>query len=210
MNPYPMPGIRFLKESQLGEDSLHSLLISLLRGLAAIEVAAAHLRAGFFPGLRTLDNPALWYQGLSFLTGFAHQAVVVFFLISGWLVGGSLLNKLGQPRAIKSYAIDRVTRLWTVLLPTFVLILASGIVTGVIDPHAPDFSRVNDYSVTALLGNLFGPTFRGSTITRSPPSSAICSGCKPSSCRNSAGTSRFGACPTKRGTTLCFPCWSCA
>lgn len=156
MNPHPMPGIVFLKESQLGEDSLHSLLISMLRGLAAIEVAAAHLRAGFFPGLRTMDNPALWYQALAFLTGFAHQAVVVFFLISGWLVGGSLLNKLGQPHAIKMYAIDRVTRLWTVLLPTFVLILATGIVSGTIDPHTPDFSRANDYSATALIGNLFG------------------------------------------------------
>ncbi|HEX8613800.1 MAG TPA: acyltransferase family protein [Telluria sp.] len=156
MNPHPMPSIRFLKESQLGEDSLHSVLISLLRGLAAIEVAAAHLRAGFFPGLRTLENPALWYQALAFLTGFAHQAVVVFFLISGWLVGGSLLNKLGQPHAIKAYAIDRVTRLWTVLIPTFVLILATGIVSGVIDPHTPDFSRANEYSASALIGNLFG------------------------------------------------------
>jgi peptidoglycan/LPS O-acetylase OafA/YrhL len=156
MNPHPIPGIRLLKQSQLGDDSLHSLLISLLRGLAAIEVAAAHLRAGFFPGLRELDNPALWYQALAFLTGFAHQAVVLFFLISGWLVGGSLLNKLGQPRAFAAYAIDRATRLWTVLLPTFVLILASGIVSGAIDPRAPDFSRANAYSATALAGNLLG------------------------------------------------------
>ncbi|ATQ77792.1 hypothetical protein CR152_27290 [Massilia violaceinigra] len=156
MNSHPMPSIRFLKESQLGEDSWHSLLISLLRGLAAIQVAAAHLRSEFFPGLRTLENPALWYQGLAFLTGFAHQAVVVFFLISGWLVGGSLLNKLGQPQAIRLYAIDRITRLWTVLLPTFVLILAAGIASGVIDPRAPDFSPANDYSVAALAGNLVG------------------------------------------------------
>ncbi|MDQ1923279.1 acyltransferase family protein [Massilia pseudoviolaceinigra] len=156
MNSHPMPSIRFLKESQLGEDSWHSLLISLLRGLAAIQVAAAHLRSEFFPGLRTLENPALWYQGLAFLTGFAHQAVVVFFLISGWLVGGSLLNKLGQPQAIRLYAIDRITRLWTVLLPTFVLILATGIASGVIDPRAPDFSPGNDYSVAALAGNLVG------------------------------------------------------
>ncbi|MDQ1832174.1 acyltransferase family protein [Massilia scottii] len=156
MNSHPMPSIRFLKESQLGEDSWHSLLISLLRGLAAIQVAAAHLRSEFFPGLRTLENPALWYQGLAFLTGFAHQAVVVFFLISGWLVGGSLLNKLGQPQAITLFAIDRITRLWTVLLPTFVLILAAGIASGVIDPRAPDFSPANDYSVAALAGNLVG------------------------------------------------------
>ncbi|MCY0910729.1 acyltransferase family protein [Massilia antarctica] len=156
MNAHAMPSIRFLKQSQLGEDSCHSLLISLLRGLAAIEVAAAHLRNEFFPGLRTLEHPALWYQALAFLTGFAHQAVVVFFLISGWLVGGSLLNKLGQPQAMQLYAIDRVTRLWTVLIPTFMLILTAGMVSGAIDPRAPDFSPANAYSASALAGNLFG------------------------------------------------------
>ena len=84
-----MPRLRLLPESQLGEDSYHSILISALRGLAALQVAAAHLRAEFFPGLRSLENPMLWYQALSFFTGFAHQAVLVFFLISGYLVGGT-------------------------------------------------------------------------------------------------------------------------
>jgi len=155
--PVPrLPRLRLLPQSQLGEDSYHSLLISLLRGLAAVQVAAAHLRAEFMPGLRSLDNPALWYQGLAFFTGFAHQAVVVFFLISGWLVGGSLLNKRGQPEALKLYAIDRITRLWTVLVPTFALILAIGILTGSIDPLTADFSRENAYSATALAGNLLG------------------------------------------------------
>jgi len=150
------PRLQFLPHSQLGEDSWHSLLISMLRGLAAIEVAAAHLRAQFYPGLRTVTDPTLWFQGLSFLTGFAHQAVVVFFLISGWLVGGSLLNKLGQPDAIKLYAIDRISRLWTVLVPTFVLIMAIGIVTSAIEARTADFSATNEYSVLALLGNLAG------------------------------------------------------
>lgn len=148
------PRLRVMPQSQLGEDSWHSLLISLLRGMAALQVAAAHLRAEFMPGLRSLEQPALWYQALAFLTGFAHQAVVVFFLISGWLVGGSLLNKRTEPDAIKLYAIDRITRLWTVLLPTFLLILALGILTGQIDPRTADFSRDNPYSLTALVGNL--------------------------------------------------------
>lgn len=156
MTTHQFPRLRLLPQSQLGEDSYHSLLISLLRGLAALQVAAAHLRAEFMPGLRSLDNPTLWYQGLAFATGFAHQAVVVFFLISGWLVGGSLLNKRGQPEAIKLYAIDRITRLWTVLVPTFALVLALGILTGSIDPRTADFSPDNPYSATALLGNLFG------------------------------------------------------
>ncbi len=156
MNRPTLPRLRLLPESQLGDDSWHSVLISALRGLAALQVAAAHLRAEFFPSLRSLDNPALWYQALAFFTGFAHQAVLVFFLISGWLVGGSLLNKLGQRDALKLYAIDRVSRLWTVLIPTFVLILAFGIMTGALDPRNADFSPANPFSVTALAGNLAG------------------------------------------------------
>ena len=156
MNPTSPPAVRFLNESQLGQNSWHSLLISLLRGVAAIQVAAAHLRAEFFPGLRTLENPTLWYQGLAFLTGFAHQGVIVFFVISGWLVGGSLLNKLGQPEALKLYAIDRITRLWTVLIPTFILIIAFGIISGEIDPRVADFSASNEFSVLSFLGNLLG------------------------------------------------------
>lgn len=162
-----LPRLRLLHHSQLGEDSYHSVLISLLRGLAALQVAAAHLRAEFFPGLRTLDDPALWYQALAFATGFAHQAVLVFFLISGWLVGGSFLNKRGQPGAVKLYAIDRVTRLWTVLVPTFLMILAFGIVSGTLAPGSADFAADNPYSVAAFAGNLLGlqtivvPTFGG-------------------------------------------------
>ncbi|MES2900885.1 MAG: acyltransferase [Pseudomonadota bacterium] len=156
MRAHHWPRLRLLPHSQLGEDSWHSLLISMLRGLAAIEVAAAHLRAQFYPGLRTVADPTLWFQALSFVTGFAHQAVVVFFLISGWLVGGSLLNKLGQPDAIKLYALDRLSRLWTVLVPTFVLILAIGIVTSALEPRSADFSATNEFSALSLLGNLAG------------------------------------------------------
>lgn len=150
--------IEWQASSQLDNTSLRSLTISLLRGLAAIEVAAAHLRAEIFPGLRELGNPPLAYQLLAFATGFAHQAVVVFFVISGWLVGGSLLNKLasGAPTPLRSYAVDRCSRLWTVLLPALLLMLAVGAVTGAIDTGTPDAARANAYSLTAFVGNLFG------------------------------------------------------
>jgi peptidoglycan/LPS O-acetylase OafA/YrhL len=148
--------INWQRQSQLSEDSMHSLLISLLRGLAALQVAVAHLRAEMFPSLRSVADPTLYYQGLAFVTGFAHQAVVVFFLISGWLVGGSLLNKIGQPQALHSYAIDRLTRMWTVLIPTSLLMLLIGWVVGQVEPAVMDFSTDNDFSVLSFLGNLLG------------------------------------------------------
>jgi peptidoglycan/LPS O-acetylase OafA/YrhL len=143
------------------------MLISLMRGLAALQVAAAHLRAEMFPGLREIVGPPIYYQALAFATGFAHQAVVVFFLISGWLVGGSLLNKLDRANASTgaatddaspwlAYAIDRLTRLWTVLVPALCLMLLVGVVTHAADPARADVSTVNEYSAAAFIGNLVG------------------------------------------------------
>ena len=144
------------RQSQLSEDSMQSLLMNLLRGLASLQVAAAHLRAEIYPGLRNLDEPGFAYMALAFFTGFAHQAVMVFFLISGWLVGGSLLNKMGQPRALRSYAIDRATRLWTVLLPTFFLMIGIGLITGAAAPEPAGFGVPGEFSAGTFVGNLLG------------------------------------------------------
>lgn len=156
-------GIR-LCEPEPGDDTCQSLLISLLRGLCAIQVAAAHLRAEFFPGLRAIAEPSLAYQGLAFFTGFAHQAVVLFFLISGWLVGGSLMAKIGRPQALQAYAIDRLSRLWTVLIPTFLLMLLFGVLAGQLLPNTIDYSRSNSYSLLSFAGNLVGLQ----TVTMAP------------------------------------------
>lgn len=151
-----LPTVRWQAHGSLGDHPLQSLTIAALRGLAALQVAAAHLRAEVYPGLRTIEEPGLAYLGFAFLTGFAHQAVVVFFLISGWLVGGSLLNRMGQPRALAHYAIDRLTRLWTVLVPTLALILIIGLAVGKLVPGPVDVAANNEFSATSFIGNLLG------------------------------------------------------
>jgi len=156
MNPASAPRVSLLGKTNLDESCQHSLLISALRTCAALQVLATHLRGEFYPSLRTVSEPALWYQALAFLTGFGHLSVVIFFLLSGWLVGGSVLNKLGQPRLLASYAIDRVTRLWIVLIPGFVLTLVLGTVTGSVDPTRVSYAPDDAYSLTTFLGNLFG------------------------------------------------------
>lgn len=156
MDANNMLRLSFQRQSNLGDDCWHSVLISLLRGLAAFIVAAGHLRSEMYPGLRTVTDPSLWFKGFAFVTGFGHQAVMVFFVISGWLVGGSLLNKFGQPGAVTNYAIDRVTRLWTVLIPTFGLTLLFGLGTGVLLPDYFDFWSANKFSALTLGGNLLG------------------------------------------------------
>ena len=144
------PRLRWLPDGKLGDDTWLAVLLSLLRGLAALEVAAAHLRAQLFPGLRQLAQPALWYQLLAFVTGFAHQAVVVFFVLSGWLVGGSLLQRAGQPHALRDYAIDRLSRLWSVLIPAMALMCCLAAANGQLHDAG------SSYSLATALGNLLG------------------------------------------------------
>jgi peptidoglycan/LPS O-acetylase OafA/YrhL len=157
MSDTHLPSIHWQRQSQLDSTTGCSLLISLMRGLAALQVAAAHLRAEMFPGLREIASPPVYYQMLAFATGFAHQAVLLFFVISGWLVGGSLLNKLAQDASPwRAYAIDRLTRLWTVLVPALLLMLCVGVLTGTVDPARADFSTASEYSATAFAGNLVG------------------------------------------------------
>lgn len=151
-----MPKITILGKTNLQEDSWHSMLISLLRGLAALVVAAAHLRAQVYPGFAEVVKPPLLFQGLAFSAGFAYLAVIVFFVLSGWLVGGSFLNKLDSDRAFQNYMIDRVSRLWVVLVPTFLVALLAGAAVGIVNPAHVSFSTSEPYSVSAFLGNMIG------------------------------------------------------
>jgi peptidoglycan/LPS O-acetylase OafA/YrhL len=151
-----MPKITILEKTNLQEDCWHSMLISLLRGLAALVVAAAHLRAQMYPGFGTVTNPPLLFQGLAFGAGFAYLAVIVFFVLSGWLVGGSFLNKLDSDRTFQNYTIDRVSRLWVVLVPTFLVVLLAGAAVGAIDTARVSFSTSEPYSMSAFFGNIIG------------------------------------------------------
>jgi len=156
MRFFSIPRITFQLRTQVDELDWHSILISLLRGTAAIVVATAHLRAAVYPSLRAVSDAPVWFKLLAFICGFAHQAVLVFFVISGWLVGGSLLNRMRDPHAIASYAIDRVTRLWTVLIPTFLLTLLIAFGLDAINHGELDLSSTNPYSATVFAGNLVG------------------------------------------------------
>jgi peptidoglycan/LPS O-acetylase OafA/YrhL len=149
--------ISVLRKTNLNPDYAHSGLISLLRGLAAIEVASAHLRAQFFPAFGAIKDVSLWFQVFAFFTGFSHDAVVLFFLLSGWLVGGSFLNKIGEPNALKFYAIDRVTRLWIVLIPTFIitLLFAIAICGSNLGANSVELTG-HAFSVSTFVGNMLG------------------------------------------------------
>lgn len=94
------------------------------RWIAALAVCVAHLRNLLFPdaGSGVVLNEA--GKTFYFFTLFGTQAVVAFFVISGLLVGGSVVRLCKERRfEVKSYALDRITRLYVVLVPAITLSL---------------------------------------------------------------------------------------
>ena len=90
--------------TRLGEGlSLH---LDTLRLLAAAEVVVFHLAR-----LKT-GVPLAWWNA------FGHEAVVIFFVLSGFVIRSAADGRDRDPRV---YAVSRVTRVWSVALPCLAL-----------------------------------------------------------------------------------------
>lgn len=94
------------------------LWLDLVRGLSAVVVCAHHLRAALFVTYSQLPESSWFQKAFYFGTSLGHQAVMVFFVLSGFFVGGSILQKRHDFRWMP-YATARLTRLWVVLIPAF-------------------------------------------------------------------------------------------
>ena len=140
------------------------LRLDLIRGLAALLVTMGHLRAVLF-----VDQPLLVESGLLtkifyLATSLGHQSVIVFFVLSGYLVGGSVLTA-GRQFSFHAYMHARLARLWVVLVPCLGL---TWVVDQFISSWAPDVlkglyaeqwhlgPRVGEFdnSLSAFLGNV--------------------------------------------------------
>ena len=98
--------------------------LDCLRGLAALLVCLEHLRAFLFVPFAQLKSPNLPERAFYFVTGLGHQAVMIFFVLSGFLVGGSVISARQTGRwSWTGYALRRLSRLWMVLIPALLLTL---------------------------------------------------------------------------------------
>ncbi len=96
-------------------------LLDGVRGFSALLVMLGHLRSFLFVDYPLLVHPSYLQRAFYFVTGFGHQAVVIFFVLSGYFVGGSVLQSCGAGKfKWRSYAVTRLSRLWTVLVPALV------------------------------------------------------------------------------------------
>ena len=97
-------------------------LVDLTRAAAAIVVVAEHVRAFVFVNFGETVHPSWTWKAFYFVTGLGHQAVMVFFVLSGFLVGGHVYTSIVEAKwSWAKYLVKRLTRLWIVLLPALML-----------------------------------------------------------------------------------------
>ena len=92
----------------------HYYWLDALRFIAAFMVLLSHARNTFFPAYA--DLPAgqhnIFSMAFTMFCRMGHEAVIVFFVLSGFLVGGRGLERIqGGSMNVGSYAIDRFARI---------------------------------------------------------------------------------------------------
>jgi peptidoglycan/LPS O-acetylase OafA/YrhL len=96
--------------------------LDALRGFAAFSVLLNHWRDAFYVDYSALPHHNLLFAIAYLATGLGHQWVIVFFVMSGYLVGGSVLRSINTGKwSWRGYMLARMTRLYIVLLPALLL-----------------------------------------------------------------------------------------
>jgi peptidoglycan/LPS O-acetylase OafA/YrhL len=99
-----------------------SAFLDCLRWVSALAVLAGHIRAFVFLPYPQLQSPGVLLKVFYWTTGFGHQAVLVFFVLSGFLVGGGVVDKIRSDRFHwTDYLSNRLSRLYPVLIAALLL-----------------------------------------------------------------------------------------
>jgi len=130
----------------INKTNTHYPWLDLTRFIAAFMVLSCHARGGAFVeyGLLSAEqqNPLIF--GFFSVTRLGHEAVLAFFVLSGFLVGGKVIQRLKEGTFdIKSYTIDRIVRIFLPLICALLLIVVVNLIM-----RQPN-------NILQLIGNLF-------------------------------------------------------
>ena len=139
----------------------HDLYLDWLRGLAALLVFLTHVRGGFFVKWSDLDASSQNFLNyfLFVVTRLGREAVVVFFVLSGFLVGGQAIQELRNRRySLSKYLVARVSRLYTVVVPALFLTAVFDVLHGVwgSSTHGLRSFLINLFFLQDILGPVYG------------------------------------------------------
>lgn len=151
-----------------------SSVIDASRWIAALMVAVSHVHHLVLANFSDVRQKNLLWKAFYFFGSFGTEAVIIFFVVSGYLVGGLTAERflsrspVGSPPTISGYFIQRFARIYTVLLPA----LCVGLVLDLAGYHFFDatqlYSNSSQYHTTSLDLNIAGSldltTFLGNVL----------------------------------------------
>lgn len=149
-----------------GSDSIASISLDLLRGLAAVLVLGGHLRSLFFVSYEKVLRPNIITNFFYFLTGLGHESVIIFFVLSGYLISSSVIRNIRNNQwSWRNYFINRLTRLYIVLVPAIILgalwdqlginiLHVESLYNGKMAESILNFSVIYMSTISTALGNL--------------------------------------------------------
>ena len=138
--------------------AMHLNWVDWARFLAAFAVVLTHARSSVW--VNWGDLPSTERTPLAYLvytvSRFGHEAVIVFFVLSGYLVGGKLIERVRQGTLDPTrYAIDRATRIYVPYLPALAL-------SGFAWWFTSNQVSLSDFILNvAQLQQVFAPSFAG-------------------------------------------------
>lgn len=95
-----------------------SVLLDLVRGIAAFLVLVSHWKIMFFLDFHKIPSHRIWFAIPYAICEAGHQAVLIFFVMSGYLISGSVFRSSKRGKwQWRSYLTHRFVRLWVVLIP---------------------------------------------------------------------------------------------
>jgi peptidoglycan/LPS O-acetylase OafA/YrhL len=153
---------------QMNPGKTYFPLLDVLRGPAALLVFAEHWRNLLFKDFAEAVNPGPVMKLFYLFTGAGHEAVMLFFVLSGCVIAHVIYGLHERGRwSWRGYLSARLTRLWIVLIPALLLTafwdrIGMWIAAGKQSIYVGDgFGNILNQSVAALsdpavfLGNVF-------------------------------------------------------
>jgi peptidoglycan/LPS O-acetylase OafA/YrhL len=134
--------------NQFDKERKSLIALDLMRGLAALIVLTSHLRGDTFVPYGELPTLQHGIATMAFfaVTRLGGLGVLAFFVLSGFLVGGQVISRVRNGSFnIRSYAIDRTTRIYIPLIPACIVAV---VIDGLFFHRSPN--------VAELAGNMVG------------------------------------------------------
>jgi peptidoglycan/LPS O-acetylase OafA/YrhL len=159
-----MPGVT--QASVPFSATIASVLLDAARAAAALLVLISHWRNAFFVDFADVHSFRTIALVPYIIAGAGHQAVIIFFVLSGYLVGGTTLRSLRKGEwSWKRYLTHRLVRLWMVLIPALLLGLLWDTI-GIRMSLSPELyaGRGSDHMTPDVASALTPKTFLGDTL----------------------------------------------